>query len=141
MKKIILSVFLVLFLFGSGLCFAESSIPNLVGTWTIQAEGAVVSKSDEAGVFTHHSGNFSSINAKLVITKQEGRVFHGTFTSKKMSETFAGVIGMDNKTFYLVDQDGISDGMIIDNDNATCVYRHVSDKDSVVAVATWVREK
>jgi hypothetical protein len=36
MKKIVISVFLLVFLHGMGICFADSGIPNLVGTWTVQ---------------------------------------------------------------------------------------------------------
>lgn len=141
MKRIILSVFLLAFFLGTGECFAEPGIPNLVGRWTVQSEAALLSKGSEAGAWTHHSQEFSRLNAELVVTKQQGRVLYATFTSKAASEKMAGVIGWDNKTVYFVDQDGFTDATIINNDKITCIYRHVGPQDSVVAAGVWTRQK
>ena len=47
MKKIVISFTLLVFLLGTGICLADSGIPNLVGTWTVQAEGGVLLKREE----------------------------------------------------------------------------------------------
>ncbi|WP_243359363.1 hypothetical protein [Fundidesulfovibrio terrae] len=71
-------------------------IPNLVGAW-------------EAGDFQLHHKTHGFIKAegntaKLVVTAQEGRVFHGTVEwggKNAGKDSFSGVIDKDNTTFYL----------------------------------------
>jgi len=141
MKKIVISVFLLVFLFGMRICFSDSGIPNLVGTWTVQAEGAVLLKSGATGAKTHHSGEFSTLNAEAVVTKQQGRVLHGTFKSPRATEKFIAVIAVDNKSFYYADEDGFMEGQISNKDKINLIYRHSSSIDTVVAVGTWTRNK
>ncbi|MCX5883631.1 MAG: hypothetical protein NTU74_18100 [Deltaproteobacteria bacterium] len=129
------------FLVGASLCFAESGIPNLVGTWSVKAEGGVITKGGASGSKTHHSGEFSTITAEAVVTKQQGRVLHGTFTSSKATESFIAVIGMDNKSFFYSDEDGFLEGRLVNKDKINAVYRHVTPADTVVGVGTWTRKK
>lgn len=140
MKKIV-GVLLLVFLLGTGVCFAEPEIPNLVGTWEVQSEAGLITKGSEAGTWTHHRQEFSTLTAELVVTKQQGRVLYATFTSKHATEQMAGVIGWDNKTVYFVDADGFTDASIVSKDKIACIYRHVGDKDSVVAAGIWTRKK
>ena len=141
MKKMMLVVVVLAFWMGTGLCFAETGIPNLVGTWAIEAEGGVITRNEVVGPKTHHSGDFSKITAELVVTKQQGRVFHGTFGSKKGSKALVGVIGMDNKTIFSSDEDGFAEGKIVNKNKINCIYRHSTAHDSVVAVSVWTRKK
>ena len=141
MKKIAVSVIVLVFLVGIGVCCADSSIPNLVGTWTIQSEGAVITRGSAPGLKTHPTGEFSVLTAEVIVTKQQGRVLHGTFTSPKATEKFIAVIGTDNKTLYFADEDGFLEGKIVSNDKIEHIYRHVTPVDTVVAVGTWTRKK
>jgi len=140
MKKIAISVILFALLFGVGTCFADSDIPNLVGTWTVQAEGGVLMKVEARRAKTHHSGEFSTLNAEAVVTRQQGRVLYGTFKSHRSAEKFVAVIGMDNKNFYYADEDGFMEGNIISKDKMNVIYRHVTADDTVVGVGTWTRK-
>jgi len=142
MKKMLLCLTLLVFVFGTGVCFAEAAIPNLVGTWNVKSEAALLTKEGNApGEWTHHTNEFSILNAELTITRQQGRVVYGTFKSKMATENMAGVIGWDNKTLYMVDQDGYTDATIVSKDKITSVYRHVGAKDAVVAAGVWTRVK
>lgn len=143
MKKITIKISIILLgvLFGMGICFADSDIPNLVGTWTTQAEGGVLLKGAAHGAKTHHSGDFSTLKGEVVVTKQQGRVLHGTFKSSRATEKFVAVIAMDNKSFYLADEDGFMEGQISNKDQINIIYRHSSPTDTVVAVGTWTRKK
>jgi hypothetical protein len=141
MKKMVLCLTLLVFLFASGVCFAKESMPNLIGTWAVKSEAALLTKGGPPGDWTHHRDALSNLTAEIVITKQEGRVFYATFTSKLATENMAGVIGWDNKTLYLVDMDGFTDATIVSPDKITCIYRHVGDKDAVVAAGVWTRVK
>jgi hypothetical protein len=51
------------------------------------------------------------------------------------------VIGLDNTTFALADEDGLMDGDIVNADRLNVIYRHVSETDTVVGVGTWTRKK
>lgn len=140
MKKIV-GVLLLVFLLGTGVCFAESEIPNLVGTWEVKSEAGFITKGSEAGNWTHHRQEISTLTAELVVTKQQGRILYATFTSQYATEKMAAVIGWDNKTIYFVDEDGFTDATIVNKDKITCIYRHVGVKDAVVAAGVWTRKK
>jgi hypothetical protein len=141
MKKIMISFTLLAFLSGMAICFAESNIPNLVGTWTVQAEGGVILKGAAHGAKTHHRGEFSILKAEWVVTKQQGRVLHGLFTSPRATEKFVAVIAEDNKSLYQADEDGFLEGQISGNDKISIIYRHSTAADTVVAVGTMTRKK
>ena len=141
MGKKFFGVLLLVILLSTGVCFAEPEIPNLVGTWAVQSEAGLITKGSEPGTWTHHRQEFSTLTAELVVTKQQGRVLYATFTSQHATEKMAGVIGWDNKTVYFVDADGFTDANIVSKDKITCVYRHVGEKDSVVAAGVWTRKK
>ena len=140
MKKILISFTLLAFLLGTGICFAESNIPNLVGTWTVQAEGGVILKGAVHGAKTHHRGEFSTLKAEAVVTKQQGRVMHGIFKSQRAAEKFVAVIAEDNKSFYYADEDGFMEGNMVNKDTMNVIYRHVTANDTVIGVGTWTRK-
>ena len=141
MKKIAISVILLVALFGMGICFADSEIPNLVGIWSVQAEGAVLLKGAAHGAKTHHRGEFSTLKAEWVVTKQQGRVLHGIFKSPRATEKFVAVIAVDNKSLYEADEDGFLEGQISNNDTINIIYRHSTAADTVVAVGSLTRKK
>ena len=141
MKKIAVSVIMLVFLFGTGVCFADSSIPNLLGIWTVKSEAAFMTKGSAPGAWTHHTKALSALTAEAAVTKQEGRILYGTFTSPRATENFIAVIGLDNKSIYYADQDGFMDGNLVDKDTMQVVYRHVSSVDTVVALGIWTRKK
>jgi hypothetical protein len=141
MKKITISAIVLVVLFGMGICSADSDIPNLVGTWSVQAEGAVLLKGADHGAKTHHRGEFSTLKAEWVVTKQQGRVLHGIFKSPRATEKFVAVIALDNKSLYQADEDGFMEGQISNNDQINIIYRHSGSTDTVVAVGTCTRKK
>ncbi len=50
--------------------FANTSpIPNLVGTWKVQTEGATVLHGENYGTKSHHTSQFTTLNAEAVIQK------------------------------------------------------------------------
>ena len=106
MKKII-GVLLLVILFSTGVCFAETDIPNLVGTWAVQSEGTQLNKGDAAGNWSHYRGGANALTAELIVTKQQGRVLYAT---------------------------------IVSNNKMTYIYRHVGEKDSVVAIGIMTRK-
>ena len=141
MKRTAVMITVLVFLLGVGICFAGSPIPKMVGTWTVETEGGVLLRDSASGSKTHHAGEFSTLTAEAVVTKQQGRVFHGNFKSAKASEKFIAVIGLDNKNFYYADEDGTMEGKIVNNNRIEVVYRHVTTSDTVIGVGTWTRKK
>jgi len=141
MKKIVISFSLLAFLLGAAICFADSGIPNLVGTWAVKAEGGVILKGAVYGAKTHHRGEFSTLKAEWVVTKQQGRVLRGAFKSPRATEKFVAVIAEDNKSLYQADEDGFLEGQIINKDTINIIYRHSTSADTVVAVGTLTRKK
>ena len=137
----VLCIALAVFLGGAKIGCADSQIPNLVGTWVVKAEGAVLQRGAGYGVKTHHKGEFSTLTAEAVVEKQKGPVLHGTFTSPRATEKFVAVIGPDNRTFSYADEDGFVDGRIVDKDTIQITYRHVTPVDTVVATGVWTRKK
>ena len=118
----------------------QPAIPNLVGTWNVNSQGAVIQKSGTTGEWTHYSGQYSTLVAQAVVTDQKDRVIHGTFKAPLgKDESFIGVIGMDNKSFSYADQDGTAEGQIVSNGLINMVYLQVTANDTVIAVGTWTR--
>jgi hypothetical protein len=141
MKKMVISFTLLAFILGTAICIAESGIPNLVGKWTVQAEGGVLLNDAVYGAKTHHRSEFSTLKAEAVVTKQQGRVLHGIFKSPRAAEKFIAVIAEDNKSFYYADEDGFMEGNIVNKDTMNVIYRHVTANDTVIGVGTWTRKK
>lgn len=127
-------------LFGST-CSSASEIPNLVGTWVVETEGGVLDLVGGPRETVHHSGEFSKLKAELEVTKQEGRIVHGVFTSPRAKERFIGAISMDNKRFYYADEDGMMDGEFVENNKMNIVYRHVTPTDTVIGVGSMSRKQ
>jgi hypothetical protein len=140
-KSVCIVSLLIVTLFCVSVCLADSDIPNLVGTWTLKSEGGVLLKGTESGPKTLHTGPFSTLNAEAVITKQQGRIIHGSVKSPKATKNFIGAIGHDNKTIYYADEEGLLEGKLIDKDTMEIIYRHVTPADAVVAVGLWTRKK
>lgn len=141
MKKITIAGSALLIISFASFCLAGPQIPNLVGAWEVKSEGGVLVKGDKTGSATHWEPKQTTLKAEVNIARQNGRVLHGTFKSSRATEKFIGVIGHDNKTFYLADQDGYADGKIVSNDRIDIIYRHVTPADTVAAVGVWTRKK
>jgi len=140
-KKVLFGLIFFTVIFMAGVCLADSNIPNLLGTWIVKSEGGVLVKSAASGPKTHHAGEFSSMTAEMTVTKQKGRVIHGTLKSPRATENFIGVIGTDNKSFYYADEDGTMDARITGEGQGEFIYRHVTSSDTVVGVGTITRKK
>lgn len=141
LKRSVAGISILVFLFAASACFAESAIPNLLGTWTTKSKAILMLKDKSPGKWTHWEKQVTDVNAETVFTKQEGRLLWGVFKSQKHSEDFVAVIGFDDKTVYFVDQDGFIDASLVDKDTFQFVYRHAGPADSVISMGTWQRKK
>ena len=108
--------------------FAGSDIPNLKGTWVVKVQGVLHDKLDEMQPKRHidaRKGNFA-IDFTLTIDKQEGFRFSGVKSSAKRKETMSGVIGFDNKSVYIVDDDTMMFGQMVAPDKMEQVWIHIT---------------
>jgi hypothetical protein len=90
-----------------------AAFPDLRGTWKGDSESIVLTRGN-----AHHPGGkaaaprMTSVPFTLVIDKQEGRRFSGTFSSPRHSETVIAVISR-NGAIYMVDDDGYNIGTML----------------------------
>ena len=101
-------------LFAFATCvLAQSSVPDLTGTWKGTSESVVL-----GGGNTHHSkGSDQSAEMRqvpftLVVDKQDGRRFAGTFSSPRSSEKVVAVISR-NGAIMMADDDGFTVGSVL----------------------------
>ena len=112
---------------------AETAIPDLRGTWTGESQSIVL------GGTPHHpkqagEPRLTSVAFKLVIDKQDGRRFSGTFSSARHSETVIAVISRSG-TIFMVDDDGYDMATLLAPDRMEICYLHLSP-DSRIASCT-----
>lgn len=108
---IVLLVFLAM-----GIC--NANVPNLVGNWTSIEKGYAA----ENGSYKLFENNITG-----TFTEQKDRLFKGNVSwmenGTKVVDSFAGVIGPDNKTFYLTEiAGGYALGTIISDDEIELAY-------------------
>lgn len=122
---------------------AQSDFPDLRGTWTGTDYGVRHYRSPELRAQTHHKAQtlFPEIPFTLKIEKQEGFRFSGTKSSEHWSETISGVIGFDNKTVYMADDNGFVFCRLVSPDKMEQTYLHITPEHSVAARGILVRKK
>ena len=92
---------------------AQSTIPDLRGTWKGASESIVM-----AGANPHHPAaktpepRMSSVPFTLTVDKQDGRRFSGTFSSPKHNEKVVAVVSRSG-AIYLADDDGYTTGTLL----------------------------
>jgi hypothetical protein len=141
--RAILILFVILLTAGPSLAAsAQDGIPDLTGTWTIVADGMAFAIPKAGDPETVHA------ESEFVIDHQDGFKISGSETTQNMSgtvpvsekEQFAGVIGVDNKTVSMIDENGFRDCDIVSSDKMECIYRHVASSRGVVTRNTWVKQ-
>ena len=91
---------------------AQTPVPDLRGTWKGDSESVVW-----GGANPHHGkapqdAQFRSVPFTLVVDKQEGRRFSGTFSSSRSNERIVAVISR-NGTILVADDDGYTVGSVL----------------------------
>ena len=102
----IASVVTLLALTTSTAVFPQDAVSSLRGTWKGESETIIL-----GGGNAHHTApvtptpRLNSVPFTLIVDKQDGRRFSGTFSSTFGSETVIGVISRSG-TIFIVDDDG-----------------------------------
>lgn len=142
MRKLKLLPLAVFVLMSVPIAFAGSDVPDLKGTWVMETKSIRHHKTEEPNPNKHHDVNTGLAQFKISITidKQEGFRFSGTMESAKRKERISGVIGFDNKTLYIVDDDGMAFARLVGPNKIEHVYLHVTKHDSVAGRGVLVRK-
>ncbi|MGE0681926.1 MAG: hypothetical protein AB7P69_13635 [Candidatus Binatia bacterium] len=122
---------------------AESDIPDVKGTWVMQVQGVLHHKTQETNPHMHQDVRTGPTQFELTITidKQDGFRFSGTKESAKLKETVSGVIGFDNKTLYMVEDDGTAFCRLVEPDKMEHIYLSVTKYHSAAGRGILIREK
>ncbi len=104
---------------------AETAIPDLRGTWTGESQSIVLGGTPHHPKQQTGEPRLTSVAFKLVIDKQDGRRFSGTFSSAHHSETVIAVISRSG-TIFMVDDDGYDVATLLAPDRMEICYLHLS---------------
>jgi hypothetical protein len=92
---------------------AETAIPDMRGTWTGESESIIRGRGNP-----HHRAKatdeprLNSVPFTMIIDKQDGRRFSGTFSSPRQTEKVIAVVSRTG-TIYLADEDGFTLGTLL----------------------------
>ena len=120
---------------------ASAPIPNLIGTWIVSAEGATLPIDSNSGGKPSPDSKFFTFRAEATIKTQDGRRVAGIMRSASNTERFAGVIGVDGKTFTYVDETVSLSGQIVSQNTINASYSHLKPNEKVVSAGTWIRKQ
>jgi len=133
-QSVINVMLIVLVLTGISSCSSpartETTIPDLMGTWT----GENKTYSDKKGYLTW--------TKTIEITEQKGRLFKGHFSYSAGTKYFSGVIYPDNTSFTWVgvDSKGYNHGRIHGADHISACYVE-SGEDATVGCVELAKQK
>jgi len=123
--------------------FAGSDLPDLKGTWVVKASGSGLEKPGKSPPPKLHGTKlgFHEIEFLMVIDQQDGFRFSGYRESARKKEMVAGVIGYDNKTLYMVDNDGVIIANLVSPDKMESIYLHVTKQHSIASREIMTRKR
>lgn len=141
MKKLPFLFIICLLIVPTSFALAESKIPNLVGVWKVQGEGAVLIKEGNDSTQTKFTTEFQKLNAQNVIEKQQGRLFYGYFKSPRKTEKYVGVISHDSKTAHWTGYYGFGQAKIVSSNKMEVIYLQTNPQGSQAWIETLVKQK
>lgn len=115
----------------------RTEIPNLVGKWSGTSEAIVFGDLQHRDKTTDHT--FTSMKFVIDITEQKGRVFYGTRTSAKMSESIVGYIAYNNTDIHFVDHDGSFQATLTDEGALEVGYLEEGTTSRVAAICVYTK--
>jgi len=118
---------------------AETAIPDLRGTWTGESQSIVLGGTPHHPKQQTGEPRLTSVAFKLVIDKQDGRRFSGTFSSAHHSETVIAVISRSG-TIFMVDDDGYDVATLLAPDRMEICYLHLSPVSRIASCTELSRQ-
>jgi hypothetical protein len=119
---------------------AETAAPDMRGTWKGDSQSIVL------GAGPHHPDSkageprFTSVPFTLVIDKQDGRRFSGTFSSAQHSEAVVAVVSRAG-TIFMADDDGYNVATMLAADRMEICYLHASSARRIASCTELTRQK
>lgn len=135
-----LALILVLSVLASAPAAAQTTVPDLRGTWTGESESVVLGDGN-----SHHPANqaadarFSSVKFTMTIDRQEGRRFTGTFASAASSKLVIAIVSRAG-AIYMVDDDGDDSGTLLAANRMELCYRHRSATARIVSCTELTKQ-
>ena len=117
----------------------ETTIPDLRGTWKGESQSIVLGGTPHHPKQQAGEPRLTSVAFTLVIDKQEGRRFSGTFSSAHHSETIIAVISRSG-TIYMVDDDGYDVATMLSPDRMEICYLHLSSGSRIASCTELSRQ-
>ncbi len=111
---------------------ADNAVPDLRGTWKGESQSIVLGGTPHHPKQQAGEPRLTSVPFTLVIDKQEGRRFSGTFSSARHSETVIAVVSRSG-TIYMVDDDGYNVVTMLSPDRMEMCYLHLSSASRIAS--------
>jgi hypothetical protein len=118
---------------------ADTATAEMLGTWKGDSQSVVM------GAGGHHPDTegeprFTSVAFTLVIDKQEGRRFSGTFSSAQHSERVVAIVSHAGAIF-MADDDGVNVGTMLASDRMELCYLHSSSASRIASCTELTKQK
>ena len=119
---------------------ADAQMPEMRGTWKGDSHSIAVGGGPHHPDTKSDEPRFTSVPFTLVVDKQDGRRFFGTFSSAQHSETVVAVVSRAGSIF-MADDDGYSAGTMLAPDRMEICYSHSSSATRIASCTELVRQK
>jgi hypothetical protein len=119
---------------------ADPQMPEMRGTWKGDSHSIVLGGGPHHPDTKSDEPRFTSVPFTLVVDKQDGRRFSGTFSSAQHSETVVAVVSRAGSIF-MADDDGYTAGAMLAPDRMEICYSHSSSATRIASCTELVRQK
>jgi hypothetical protein len=122
---------------------AQTAIPDLRGTWKGESESIVLGAEHPHHTATQSTApELRSVPFTLIIDKQDGRRFSGTFSSARRTVQVVGVISRSG-TIFLADtgSEGHSNGTMLASNRLELCYLHASSATKVASCTELTKQQ
>ncbi|HZC54607.1 MAG TPA: hypothetical protein VE396_00985 [Xanthobacteraceae bacterium] len=110
------------------------------GTWKGDSETIVLGTGNPHHTETQAEPELRSVPFTMVIDKQDGRRFSGTFSSPRSSEKILAVFSRDG-TLYMVDDEGYTHGTMLAPDRMELCYMYVSTTSRIASCSEMKKQQ
>ena len=118
----------------------DTAIPEMRGTWKGDSQSIVLGGGPHHPDTKSGEPRFTSVPFTLVIDKQDGRRFSGTFSSTQHSETVIAVVSRAG-TIFMADDDGYNAGTMLASDRMEICYLHSSATKRIASCTELTKQK
>jgi hypothetical protein len=137
-----LSLIIAFCAFTSAAMAAEVTPPDVRGTWKGNSETIVLGSGNlhHTATATKAAPEMRSVPFTMVIDKQDGRRFSGTFASPRKSEKVLAVISRTGTIYMVTDDVGYTAGTMLAPDRMELCYMHVSSASHISSCTEMTKQ-